>query len=207
MKEDNGPKEMDSGANIPEEDEIIELTEEITASPEKDEILDLDDEVNAAQEADDVLDLTDEVAASPEAEEILELDDVAGPAAEEIVDLVDEASASPEEDDIQYGDALDEEIELSHGDDDDFVNSLGMDLDEDLDTPEAEQADDQEAETLAGEEKAIDTGALSSDRIEAAVERVLMRILPEKIDRLLVKTIEKTVTQEIDKIKTALLDE
>ena len=51
------------------------------------------------------------------------------------------------------------------------------------------------------------TGMVTPDQVEAAVERVLMKILPERIEGILIEAIEKTVAKEISKIKSALLDD
>ena len=46
MSEDNAPKEMNEAANLPENEEIIDLTDEVSASPDiEEEIIDLTDPV------------------------------------------------------------------------------------------------------------------------------------------------------------------
>ena len=48
--------------------------------------------------------------------------------------------------------------------------------------------------------------SLSEDQIEAALERTIRNIYGEKIEQLMIQTIEKTVLQEIAKIKQALME-
>jgi hypothetical protein len=48
---------------------------------------------------------------------------------------------------------------------------------------------------------------LTEEQIEAALPRVIEKIYGEKIEQLMLQTIEKTVKREIEKIKTALLDD
>jgi len=185
MSEDNAPKEMNKAEKLPEDEEIIELTDEVSNAPDiEEEIIDLTDPfdepaVDASEEAGMEDLVIDEI---PSFEESVE-----DPGAEE---QPAETVAQEDLDDLRFGDALDEEIDAEGEVDDDFVNSLGMDLEED------------EAESESSGAKALDAG-----QVEAAIERVLMKILPEKIEAILVKTIEDTVKKEIDKIKGALLDE
>jgi len=59
-------------------------------------------------------------------------------------------------------------------------------------------------------EKEIGLGAdspVSPEQVEKVIERVVREMLSEKIDGLLVEVIEKTVSEEIKKIKEVLLKE
>jgi hypothetical protein len=164
----------------PEDEEIIDLTDEVPAAPEpEEEIIDLTEIIDepATQEL--------EISASEE---------FAGKTAETYgqEDPIDEPTTGASIDEIQFGEDLDEEIESEGDTDDDFVNAMGMDL---------EQAAEEEIP-----ESPL-TEAVTPDQIEAAVERVLLKILPEKIESILVEAIEKTVAREIDKIKGAFLDD
>ena len=49
--------------------------------------------------------------------------------------------------------------------------------------------------------------AISSEDVEAAIERVVKEMLSEKIDILLRKVIETEVSKEVERIKNLLLDE
>ena len=177
MNENHGPKEMKAEANIHGDDEIIDLTDKVTAPLETEE---------------EIIDLTDMIE-EPSSQTL----EISKPGQNGVIpgekDQIDEAAVAETIDDIQFGDALDEEIE-SEEVTDDFVDALGMDLEE------ATGVEEKDLESLQAE-------AISLDQIEAAIERVLMKILPEKIETILVATIEKTVTKEINKLKGALLDE
>ncbi|MBR9986657.1 MAG: hypothetical protein KFF68_12170, partial [Desulfosarcina sp.] len=48
---------------------------------------------------------------------------------------------------------------------------------------------------------------LTEAQVEAALERTILKIYGEKIEQLMIRTIEKTVTREIARIKNALLDD
>jgi hypothetical protein len=182
MAEENESKKVLNGEDTPEEnDEIIDLVEEITEAPADDEIIDLAEEVTEAPDDDEIIqlgDIADETIEPIEATPEESLDD-AEPALGEMAE------------DIQFGDDLDDEFEPDQ-DDDDFVSSLGMDLGEEMEPSE---------ETVSA------AGDLSAEQIEAAIERVLMKILPEKIESILVDAIEKTVTKEINRLKDILSDE
>ena len=85
----------------------------------------------------------------------------------------------------------DELVEEAALDQDDFVDSLGMELD-----PKEDVSQDlHEAEKV------------SAEAVEAALERVIKKMFYEKIDRILVEVIEKTVTREIERLKGFLLED
>jgi hypothetical protein len=117
-----------------------------------------------------------------------------------------EAAAFPDRE-IRIGDDIDDEIEFDEGEQDDFVNSLGMDLETDTAISQLPEENEPIAESAPAEIAPITADAISSDQIEAAIERVIMKILPEKIDSILSAAIEKTLTREIDKIKGVLLED
>ena len=48
---------------------------------------------------------------------------------------------------------------------------------------------------------------LTEAQVEAALERTIEKIYGEKIEQLMIRTIEKTVTREIARIKNALLED
>ena len=80
-------------------------------------------------------------------------------------------------------------------DEDDFIDSMGMEIGE-------EDAADEALDTALLE--ALD---ISPEHLDAALERVIQKMFYDKIDRILVNVIEKRVKREIDRIKTALLHE
>jgi hypothetical protein len=54
---------------------------------------------------------------------------------------------------------------------------------------------------------AIEPVPLTEQQVEDALQRVIEKIYGEKIEHLLIRTIEKTVKREIEKIKNALLED
>ena len=74
---------------------------------------------------------------------------------------------------------------------DDFVDSLGMEFDfkEDI------------------SEDFLDAEKVSDAQMEAALERVIKKMFYEKIDGILVEVIEKTVTRELERLKSVLLQD
>lgn len=132
-----------------------------------------------------ILDLTDEVIDTPEA-------------AEEIADLIDEVDPLAAKAELEH--AFDDDLSIDHGEDD-FVDSLGMEIDEEADV-----------EIVSGADKAagavLSEGAdISGAQLDAALERVIRKMFYDKIDRVLVEVIEKTVTKEIERLKSILLEE
>jgi NAD(P)-dependent dehydrogenase (short-subunit alcohol dehydrogenase family) len=98
-------------------------------------------------------------------------------------------------------DPLEATAELEEGltdsiddDEDDFVDSLGMEI--------GAEEDEEEAEHASGLDLDI-----SPEQVDAALERVVQKMFYDRIDRILVTVIEKRVKREIDRIKSALIDE
>jgi hypothetical protein len=56
-------------------------------------------------------------------------------------------------------------------------------------------------------EDLLDAEKVSDEQVEAALERVIKKMFYDKIDRILVEVIEKTVTREIERIKGVLLED
>ena len=132
-----------------------------------------------------ILDLTDEVIDTPEA-------------AEEIIDLIDEVDPLAVADELEH--AFDDDLGIDH-EEDDFVDSLGMEINEEADV-----------EIVSGADKAAGTALpegtdISGAQLDAALERVVRKMFYDKIDRVLVEVIEKTVTKEIERLKNILLEE
>jgi hypothetical protein len=196
-------------AKEPAEDESpIALEEEATdETKDDDEVIDL---VDAAQEIsvmEDTENIVDEAPEPAEDEAIIDLTETVGDTSLEIEDIgepiPDAADAAQDFDVISEFDSdliketTDFKAELDSGtikDDalkDDFADSLGIELDSDEDA----------------KENFFDPDKISSEQVEAALERVIKKMFYEKIDRLLVDTIEKTVTREIERLKKALLDD
>ena len=236
MTDSNEPGKMESGQEASADDEIIELTEVVSESAETDEpVIELTDIAGdgdepvieltdvAEDEDEPVIELTDVAededepvveltdAAEDEDEPVIELTDVAveavseaepvaEDAAENIIELTDAVDAvqknteeqreAPETvpgEDSGLGAVFSEATDYEPLPDDDFTDTLGVDLEAGLDPPAPP--------------------AISSEDIEAAIERVVKEMLSEKIDVLLRKVIEREVSKEVERIKTLLLDE
>lgn len=183
-------KEENASAGSTENEEIIELTEEITiAAQDDDEIIELVDDADSAKQESDI---PDSLEINTEPEEI---------------NSSETASGDFPESEIRIGDDIDDELDLDEGEQDDFVNSLGMDLETDSEISQLPQENEFLSEPEPDESAPVATSAISADQIEAAIERVIMKILPEKIDSILSAAIEKTLTREIEKIKTLLIED
>jgi hypothetical protein len=120
----------------------------------------------------------------------------------DLVEAVDQPSIDDEEKTVAdeltedefvftLDDGLEDEADLDQEIHDDVADSLGMEID-------SEESVGQEHHKLED---------VSSEQIEAALERVVKNLFYEKIDRILVEVIEKTVTKEIDRIKSILMDD
>ena len=176
MTDPNESEKLKPGQEASAEEEINELTEVVSEFTESDEpIIELTDiAVEAAAEAD---------APAEDAEEnIIELTEVVQKSAEE-----EGATTAVLEEDGALDEAFSEPADYEPPSDDDFVDTLGVDLDAGIDPPAPP--------------------AISSEDVEAAIERVVKEMLSEKIDILLRKVIETEVSKEIERIKNLLLDE
>ena len=120
---------------------------------------------------------------------------------ESVLELTDEvAEASEEAEDplaaaIELDEGFDDDLDVDH-EEDDFVDSMGMEIGTEYDE------DEDEAEETAAE--GID---ISSEQLDAALERVIKNMFYDKIDNLLVEVIEKTVSKEIERLKRLLTEE
>lgn len=200
----------------PAEDEgIIELKDEVDGGPEDDDdILDLLDAVEELSiedpkdivlaeteepgEDDEVLVLTDEIIEpSQDDDEIIDLMDTVEEISIETEALSQKSDDIPDLDtDLFEGTiAFDEELEQEAAPDpslkDDFADSLGIELETGEDIPEV---------SLKGDR-------VSDEQIAAALEGVIKKMFYEKIDGILVEVIEKTVKNEIERLKNILLEE
>ena len=177
MTDSNEPEKLDPGQEASAEEEIIELTQVVSEFTEADEpIIELTDiAVEAAEEAG--------APAEDAAENIIELMDVVQKSTEE----EGETDETVLEEDSAIDAAFSEEADHEPLSDDDFVDTLGMDLEAGIDPPAPP--------------------AISTEDIEAAIERVVKEMLSEKIDTLLREIIETEVTKEVERIKNLLLDE
>ncbi len=200
----------------PAEDEgIIELKDEVDGGPEDDDdILDLLDAVEELSiedpkdivlaeteepgEDDEVLVLTDEIIEpSQDDDEIIDLmetveeisleTEALSPKSDDILDLDSDLF----EETIDFDEELDQETAPDPSAKDDFADSLGIEIETEEDIPEV---------SLKGDR-------VSDEQIAAALEGVIKKMFYEKIDGILVEVIEKTVKNEIERLKNILLEE
>ncbi len=206
MTDKNDPDKKIEGADSTQDQEIIELQEEtFVASQEDEEIIDLLEAVDEpevedikesvsteeAKSAEEIVTVTETMSDLPQ-----EIEEIGEPIhmtadtsreAEDLTDLKDDLLEEPSELDDEFGKDVAFDKDLS----DDFVDSLGMELD----------AKEDVSEDL------LDTEKVSDAQMEAALERVIKKMFYEKIDGILVEVIEKTVTRELERLKNILLED
>lgn len=145
----------------------------------------------------DLMNLLDEVKSTlDDEEEIIEL-----------TEAVDGVETKKEAELAEGSDVIIKDLDDDLGADeyvkDDFAASLGMKIDTDpdfsLDKSEPEVIDLGKGE--GGESGAI---TISPRQLEDAIERVVNKMLGEKIDAMLSKSIERAVSQEIIRLKNIL---
>lgn len=152
------------------------------------------DEDGASEEEDDgIIELTDRVTDSVTEEDqgLVLLED------QDEVNLVDGMLA----DTVKLEADIDEGIDEAAGDDDDFLENLGMDLEEDLEAPEPLAV-----EPDVDPEEEPETIGLSSEQLEDALEKVIRAVYSEKIEQMLVTIVEKTVKEEIERLNVLIED-
>jgi hypothetical protein len=206
MTSNNDPDKKMEKVESTEDEEIIELKEEaIDMSQDDEEIIDLleaadepdvEDEKQGviAQEvesSEEIIPLTEELSDTPqEIEEIGEPLHITLDTSEEVEDLTDLHADLLEEPGV-LNDEFGQEVAADQSLSDDFVDSLGMQLDSKEDISE----------------DVLESEKVSDAQMEAALERVIKKMFYEKIDGILVEVIEKTVTREIERLKSILLQD
>jgi hypothetical protein len=119
---------------------------------------------------------------------------------EEIIELT-EAVDSPDiqEPGIIIKD-LDDVPEIDNFQKDDFAASLGLKIENGIVVP-GEISETVDLDIGQGESDKI---SVSAKQLEEAIERVVQKMLGEKIDGILIKVIERAVSQEIIRLKNIL---
>jgi len=172
-----------------DDEEIIDLLEaadEPDVTDEKESIF-----TQEAESSEEIITLTEAISDVPqEIEEIGEPLHITENAFEEAEDLTDLNTDLLKEPRV-LDDEFDEEVAEDQAPSDDFVDSLGMELDTKEDISE----------------DALESEKVSDTQIEAALERVIKNMFYEKIDGILIEVIEKTVTREIERLKSILLQD
>ena len=172
-----------------DDEEIIDLLEAV----DEPEVEDIKESVvtEEATSAEEIITVTETMSDPPqEIEEIGEPIHITADTsqeAEDITDLKEDLLEEPSE----LDDELVKEVAFDQDLSDDFVDSLGMEL----------YAKEDVSEDL------LDTEKVSDAQMEAALERVIKKMFYEKIDGILVEVIEKTVTKELERLKSVLLED
>ena len=185
-----------------DDEEIIELKDEIEDGPEDDDdildLLDTVEELPVEDQDDEILELTDEIIEpSEDDDEIIDLMDTVQEISLEPEALSSKSDDIPDldsdlfEETIDFDEELDQETAPDPSAKDDFTDSLGIELETREDIPEV----------------SLKTDRVSDEQIAAALEGVIKKMFYEKIDGILVEVIEKTVRNEIERLKNILLDE
>jgi len=207
MTDNNDPDKKIEETESTEDQEIIELEDKtVDTSQDDEEIIDLLEAVDEPDVEDTKEDVVGEKAESA-AEEIITLTEVMSDTPQEIEEIGEPVhitvDISQEEEDIanlegdlleetsDFDDELGEEVAFDQALSNDFVDSLGMELDSKEDVSE----------------NLLDAEKVSDAQMEAALERVIKKMFYEKIDGILVEVIEKTVTRELEKLKSILLED
>ncbi len=129
-------------------------------------------------------------------DEIIELTDV--------VEIAGTVKPVEEEQDLVMKD-LEEDMGSDEYIKDDFAASLGMKIEIESGSDSTDGLiEDKEVDSESVFQE--DTGklAVSPQQVEAAIERVVQRMLGDKIDAILIEIIERAVTQEIIRLKNIL---
>jgi hypothetical protein len=217
---ESGALPADEGSPSTEEDEdIIDLLDvNATDTTEEEPVESPATEVEAH-----IIDLMDIEKPAPEVSEDEELADLESRAE---AMLISPAESTGETGEIPYDAETPEEAAETAGPD---TGIMALDESESLvengqaaadpaappeaDTPDtvepAAQADSAVAfsPVLSPEPPAAEPSPPTDQQVEAALERVIEKIYGEKIEQMMIQTIEKTVKREIEKIKNALIED
>lgn len=170
---------------------IIDLLEAAEESPKEDQDESVATEEQKPTEDDGYIDLTVTIS-----ERRREVEDTGEPVADKAdlsreFDDIDELDSDLIKETDDFTDEFDTAAIMDKVSDDDFADSLGIELDS--------------KEDISGD--LLEPDSITDEKIEASLERVIKKVFYEKIDRLLAEAIEKTVKKEIEKLKKALLED
>jgi len=164
-------------------------------------------------EDDDIIELTELADIVPESKvPVLELSDVLSDSSqaaqfdrdmEGVDDLIPDEETPPENERNQPGELeafsleyeLDTIAEEENGDD--FTHSLGLHL---------EEAGASVEETALQETTGPSAPTISTEQIEAALERIIERMLADKIEKIINEVLEKAVSREMQRLKTIFME-
>ena len=194
MTEPNESDKKNNETESTKDEAIIELEEEAAEELKGDEeIIDLLEATEEQEPTEDeaFIDLTVRITETPQ-----EIKDIGEPISEAAdvsheFDDIDELDNDLIKETVDFTDEFDADSIIDESLDDDFADSLGIELDSKEDISK----------------DLFEPGSITDEKIEAALERVIKKVFYEKIDGLLAGAIEKTVTREIEKLKKALLED
>ena len=207
----------------PAEDDLLRILEE-NEEEDDEEIIDLVDRVGEEEDDEEIIDLVDRIDEeifNPDRGRPLGID--ADPSQADAVEktpgdeLEDDFLTSLDLEEIlgdkpagQYAvDTREPAPEFDEESDFDFLDASDTLLEPEADTP-MPGAGTGLAPAAFGEGREPDPAGpapgvrLSDEQVEAAVERVIRKMYADKIDAILVEAIEKTVSEEIDRLKNLL---
>ncbi|MFH2046648.1 MAG: hypothetical protein ABIK92_16050 [Pseudomonadota bacterium] len=149
---------------------------------------------NSIDSDDEIIELTEDMIVSLE-DEVIELTD--------IVEAASTVNPVGNEQEIVMKDLEEDIVDSDEYIKDDFAASLGMEIESEIDS--AEEFAENKTFDLE-EESPIGSGTInvSPQQVEAAIERVVQKILGDKIDSILIEVIERAVKQEIIRLKNVL---
>ena len=205
------PDRRADAADASDED-IITLTDAI-AEPET---IDLPDETD-----DDIIDLLDMTAAGPSQdnglsspsmdeseEDIIDLaDPVVDPVAESVMDAGEPRAVGTEESGDADEVADPSDLDLSDADTVEEAAPAEAPLGDERSAKDAAHAATLTSVISPPPSPAAEPIPLTDQQVEDALESVIEKIYSEKIEQLMIQTIEKTVQHEIEKIKNALMED
>jgi len=119
---------------------------------------------------------------------------------DEIIELTDIVDTPEIQEQAVIMKDLDDVVEIENFPKDDFAASLGLKIDEGL----GMSGDISETIELDSGNEKTEGISVSAKQLEEAIERVVQKMLGEKIDGMLVKVIERAVSQEIIRLKNIL---
>lgn len=151
----------------------------------------------------EIIDLT-QVYDNGEDEEIIDLSEVLEPPAD-VSDHPDEM----EETAIPLLDVvtIDESSTLPQESNDEVIDLLAVAPSAKSDHLEPGSKTDKSESNDNRAEKAVETITVTEQQLEDALTRVIENVYGEKIEQLLIQTVEKAIKQEIEEIRRALLDD
>lgn len=172
-----------------------------------------DQNLLSEEDGEDIIELTDVVKPAPsEDNDVIDLVDSVGGEIGSTMDLEEELIVEKLDEEARLDDLLNETIELDEvieeegGKESDgegpFMQDLGLELDDSPDEADLTPAGISNFEN----ENEIQDISVSEEQLKTALERVVKDIYSEKIESMLEELVEKTVRQEIEKLKNLIED-